>query len=224
MEPRVLVGCPTSEHKLYCLQDYADAVKRIQYPRKDILLVDNSKEDTYFQEIYTLGLPVIKGPYFEKAKDRIIASRNILREHVLKEGYDYFLSLEQDVIPEPNVIQTLLSHQKEIVGGVVYNNLPLGSLIKRMPMVYVPHPKDPTGLEYISEEKLKKPQIIEVKACALACMLIHRDVLEKIQFRYMGGFDDMMFCKDAIAQGYTLFVDTAVQPIHKHSSWEGILQ
>lgn len=219
---KVLVGCPTSSHKKYCLQEYAKALKSLTYPNKDILIVDNTKEDDYFKEIQAEGLPVVKGPYFEKAKDRIITSRNLLREYVIKNGYDYFFSLEQDVIPEPNVIEKLLEAKQKIVSGVVYNNLPVGPVTRMMPMVYTEHPRDPTGLWYISEDELKKPQVKEIKACGLGCVLIHSEVLEKIKFRYAGGFDDMMFCKDAIEAGYKIYVETTVKPKHLHSSWEGI--
>ncbi len=81
---------------------------------------------------------------------------------------------------------------------------------------------DPAGLDYISEEEINKPQLIEIKGCGLSCVLIHKDVLKNIKFRYTGGFDDMMFCKDAIEKGFKIFLDTEVTPKHLHSSWEGI--
>ena len=81
-KPRILVGCPTSFHKEYALEQYAESIKSLTYPNYDILLVDNSKDDVYFKRIKKLSLPVIKGPWFESARDRIIASRNILREKI----------------------------------------------------------------------------------------------------------------------------------------------
>src|SRR3989344_2942951 len=95
-KPKVLVGCPTSSHKEYCLQDYASALKELSYENFDVLIVDNSESDSYSKKIKALGLPVIRAPYTEHAKDRVIASRNILREKALEGGYDFLLSLEQD--------------------------------------------------------------------------------------------------------------------------------
>jgi len=219
---KILIGCPTSDHKKYCLQEYAAAAKKLLNDSTDILLVDNSQTDGYKKEIEAAGLPVIKGPWSESARDRIVASRNLLREHAIEKGYDYLFSLEQDVIPEEDALQKLLAHKKEIVSGVVMNNLPVGNEIKQMPMAYVVHPHDPTGLWYIDDAELQKPQLIEIKACALGCVLIQKSVLEKITFRYTGGFDDMMFCKDAIEAGFKIYLDTTVKPKHLHGSWSGI--
>lgn len=222
MNPKILVGCPTAEYKKYCLKEYADAVRAIDYNNFDVLLVDNSETDEYMKEIKALGLNAVKGKWFAGARDRIIHSRNLLKDYALKNEYDYLLSLEQDVIPEPGIIKKLVSHDKKIVSGIVMNNLPVGNVVVPMPMVYVSHKLDPAGLDYISREELNKPQLVEIKGCALACVLIHKSVLAKVNFRYAGGFDDMMFSKDAINLGFKIFLDTEVRPKHLHSSWEGI--
>ncbi|MBN1644966.1 hypothetical protein JW851_02935 [Candidatus Woesearchaeota archaeon] len=222
MNPKILVGCPASDHKSYCLREYAEAVKKLNYDNFDILLVDNSKGNDYLYKLNQFGLNAIKGPWFDKARDRIICSRNILKEYALKNSYDFLFSLEQDVIPEPNTLQRLFRHNLKIVSGVVKNNLKHNNETKLLPMVYVAHKLDPTGLDYINEEELKKPRLIEIKGCGLGCVLIHKDVLKKISFRYSGGFDDMMFCKDVIENGFRIFLDTEVQPRHLHSSWRGI--
>jgi len=41
--PKILLGCPTSDYKEYCLKEYVKSVKTLDYPCYDILLVDNSK-------------------------------------------------------------------------------------------------------------------------------------------------------------------------------------
>ena len=222
MNPKVLVGCPTWEGKKYCLKEYAEALKKLDYDNFDVLIVDNSEKDFYLEELKKAGLNAVKSAWLPKARDRIIASRNLIKEYALKNGYDYFFSLEQDVIVQPDTLKKLLSQNKKIISGIVMNNLPVGNTVKMMPMIYVSHKLDATGLDYISEEELKKSQLIEVKACALGCVLIHKDVLAKIKFRYTGGFDDMMFCKDAIDAGFKIYADTGVKLKHLHSSWEGI--
>ena len=83
MVPKVLVGCPTSDYKSYCIEKYAESVKRLSYKNYDILIVDNSEKDGYFKRIKKLNLPVIRSKYFEGARDRIIESRNILRKKIL---------------------------------------------------------------------------------------------------------------------------------------------
>jgi hypothetical protein len=116
--PKVLVGCPTSKHKAYCLNDYAEAVKRLDYPNYDILLVDNSETDDYMKKIHDMELPVIKGPYDKDPMKRIVDSRNLLVKMAINGKYDYFLSLEQDVIPPRTIIKDLLAADKEVITGV----------------------------------------------------------------------------------------------------------
>ena len=61
--------------------------------------------------------------YTESARDRIVNSRNVLREEALK--YDYFLSLEIDLEIQPDTITKLLSHNKEIISAYYGNDTAL---------------------------------------------------------------------------------------------------
>ena len=129
-QPKILVGCPTSDHKAYCLEPYIKAVTSLSYPDYDIMIVDNSKEDAYHKRITELlkkfakdkQFKVIKDEYFENFKDRIVHSRNLIRDELIKNKYDCFLSLEQDVIPPKDVIERLLSHNKAIATGVYFKD------------------------------------------------------------------------------------------------------
>jgi hypothetical protein len=223
---RVLIGCPTWEGKRYCLQEYAAAVKAlVKHTPADVLIIDNSKGDDYLTGLRAAGLNAEKGPWLPGARDRIVASRNILRQRALDGKYDYFFSLEQDVIPAPDTLSKLLSHGKDIVTGVVRTPLPFNGEqdIRTLPMMYVPHPRDPAGLAYVPEAELAKPQLLRIAAAGLGCVLIHRRVLERVQFRWQGtAFDDMAFYKDAADAGFEPWCDTAVQPRHLYGSWEGI--
>ncbi|MFH1400769.1 MAG: glycosyltransferase [Nanoarchaeota archaeon] len=209
--PRVLVGCPTYAGKEYCWQQYRDGLKAIAYPNKGILIVDNSKEDIFFEKMRT-DVPVIKDVFQENPKDRIVQSRNILRRKVLDEGYEYFLSLEQDVVPPPDIIERLLAHGKEIVGAVVatIKVSPSGKNVV-VPMLW--HMRD-DRIFFIPSQELMSKRLISIDVCSLSCLLIHRTVLQKVEFRYEQGFDDMMFCRDAKEHGFDIFVDTAVQVKH----------
>src|SRR3989338_118772 len=154
--PKVLVGCPTSNYHEYALQQYADSIKKLTYKNKDVLLVDNSEDNVYFEKIKSLGIPVIKGPWFESARDRIIASRNILRQKVLDEGYDYFLSLEQDVLPPENFIESLLKYNKKIITGVYFadNVIPGKPLPELIPLVYVLEDEATLSMRPLNKEEL----------------------------------------------------------------------
>jgi len=222
MRKKVLLGCPTYEGKRAVVQRWLAAVKQLK-GNFDVLLADNSKSDAFFNELKRLGIPVIKTPWFPGARDRIITARNALRDIVLQKGYDWFLSIEQDVLPNANDLQQLLSHNKPIVSGLVHNNYIIDGKTMRLPMVWFPAENDPEGLMQARDEQLKGNALINVRGVSLSCVLIHRNILEKIKFRYSGNaFDDMMFCKDAQEKGFEIVVDPLVRPEHVGGDWQGM--
>jgi len=227
MEPKVLVGCPTSDYKDYCLKEYAGSIKNLSYKNYDILLVDNSEDDGYFNKIKSMGIKVIKDKFVESARDRIVNSRNILRKYALDNSYDYLLSLEQDIIPTKDIIERLLSHKKEAVCGVYFAVNFYKGKHQLLPLVWVDFDKETKMMHYIDNERLWNNKLIEIATSGLGCMLIHKDVLEKIEFRYNKddeGFDDMWFCKDLRESGIKLYCDTSLKCKHliKDWSWKDI--
>ena len=71
---RVLIGCPTSIHKEYCLKEYLDGINSLTYKYFDLVLVDNSEKSKYYNKLRECGVKVIKDGYNESAKERIISS------------------------------------------------------------------------------------------------------------------------------------------------------
>ena len=228
MQPKVLVGCPTHKVKEYCLKDYSKIVKSLTYSNYDVLLVDNTKGNSYYKKIKEENIPVVKGPYYEGAMDRIVASRNILREEVLKGNYDYFLSLEQDVVPPKNIIESLLKHNKKVISAVYFNFRIANNERKPMPMLcFKPKNEKKDIMYYLPEEYIfQKPALYKIFASGLGCLLIHRDVLEKIKFRHGDeGFDDVWFSKDCRENNIDIFADTSLKCDHitlKGGKWSNI--
>jgi len=233
MNPKILVGCPTSEHKAYCLEEYANAVKNLTYDNYDILLVDNSKGDDYFERIKSLGLPVKKSDYCEGAKERIVKSRNLIRDVVLNEGYDYFFSLEQDVIPPKDVIERLLAHNKEVVSGVYFKDYEFFDKNKRifkkevLPLAYMTFDRDKDLMKQLKFKDVSGEGLIEISLCGVGCILIDKLILKKIKFRYVldkKPFDDVWFCRDIREKGFKIYLDKSVKCKHliKGMDWNKI--
>ena|SRR3989344_5378187 len=219
MQQKILVGCPTSFHKEYCLKEYAEAINKLTYKNHDVLLVDNSPEGDYSVKINGLGMPTVKGPYFESARDRIIHSRNILRQKVIDDNYDYLLSLEQDVIPPKDIIERLLQHKKEVITAVYF--MPRGNTL--IPLLAINEGKEKYGyipFEYVDKSK----HLIHVNYAGLGVILISKKVLEKIKFRFdeKPGFDDWFFCKDAEREGFKIYADLGIKCKHliKNRPWD----
>ncbi len=214
MQPKILIGCPTSDVKAYCLNQYIEGIRNLAHDSFDILLVDNSSGDDYFQRIKAAGIPVVKGKFFSGAKDRIVFARNLLRQKVL-DDYDYFFSLEQDVIPPKDIIERLLKYNKKVITAVYFahNKFPDGKT-ELMPLVYKLI-KDRDMRPLNQEELWENPGLIKVVSCGLGCVLIHRSVLEQVKFRYERDvFDDRFFCTDLLDKKIPIYCDTRVKCKH----------
>ena len=227
--PKVLVGCPTSYHKEYALKQYAEAVKSLDYDNYDILLVDNSPDDVYYNKIKENGLNVIKGPYFEGAMQRIIASRNLLRKYALDNNYDYLFSLEQDVIPNKDMLTKLTSHNKEVVSGIYFVHNIINNKRLLIPQIFIELPSKTNNLpdmRWLTEEEFNNNEIIKIVSCGMGCVLIHRNILEKIEFRSENNvFDDRFFGIDLYNKNISMYCDTSVKCKHlviKHYPWNEI--
>lgn len=212
MHPKVLVGGPVSDHHEYCFDSFARVLNSLTYPNFDVCFVDNSMENGFFNKMRERFPSTLKFPYHPDVRVRLCGSRNIVREKVLKEGYDYLFCLDQDVVPPADVIERLVSHGKDVVSGVYFNKFRGGGAEKVLPVAYVlSRSKD--GLMTPVSPKFIDGKLRRIFSCGTGCILIHRSVLEKIEFRYeegKDGVDDVFFCIDANKNGFCIYLDTSV--------------
>ncbi len=222
---RVLVGCPTYEGYRYCLKEYAERVKALTYHDYDIVLADNSKGNDYAHEIKLHDIEVIRERHLQSIYERIVESRNLLRERMLKGKYDYFLSLEQDVIPPVDIIEKLIRHGKDVVSGIYYklynvNVRGKDGIVRQkktlLPLIFMPS-NDKDKMHVCYPKDVEGEQFFKIRACGLGCVLIGKEVLEKVKFRYdptKSTFDDFLFCTDVIEKGFEIYADTSVKCKH----------
>ena len=232
-KPKVLVGCPTYDGKEYCLKEYVDAVKNLDYDNYDVVLVDNSKTNDYFERIQSFGIKSWHANPGNMPKRAVIATcRNLLRKLTI-EDYDFFLSLEQDVIPPKDIITKLLLQRKRVISAVYNMVMDDG---KKMPLLWRFLEKeeieklaesDPKLKEEIDniksddarfckryeEGELPKNEVIKIAACGLGAVMIHKSVLKKVAFQHQSdkeAYDDMFFCRDVLRSGFEIYADTSV--------------
>ncbi len=241
--PKILVATPVYDKMEYCFDDFVKAVLEIQYDNYDILIIDNSKEEIFFDKItskyknYKIKFIKDKTAHI-KNKLRLISSRNMIIDYALQNNYEYILMLDSDVIAPKNIIQKLLSSKKDIISGLYYNQFIIDGKPKYRPVVYC----HITPEEYeVIKQKVKFPPIVKscedlrrhltideansnkiyrVKIPSAGCMLIKRQVFRKIRYGLLDlpenirTADDIYFCIKASEAGFELYCDTSIKCNH----------
>lgn len=231
-EPRVLVGCPVTSLKKEVVWEYVKAAKSLSYKNKEILLLDNSPDKKMFEELRKeKGIRVQKTEHLKNVREMIARDRNTLRETALREGFDYFFSLEQDVIPPVDAIEKLLENQKEVCSAAYFGYFKRiagkAQFFELLPIAFILaepelEEKKVWIKRHLKFEELFPSRLLEAFDFGLGCCLMHKSILEKVGFRYeegFEGFDDVFFCRDARALGVKLWIDSSVLCAHKAEPW-----
>jgi GT2 family glycosyltransferase len=227
---KVLLAFPTSSAKDYCLKEFCKQLCNITYPC-DILIVDNSKKESHIkkiqQELKLCNKYVFYIHLHEKIgiNNLICKCHNEIKKHVLENGYDYLFSLESDIFIPANIVEHLLSFNKQVIGlpyfighgfqstHICCESETFGKIQGHMPMT--------------ANRAFNNFHDGTVKQCnqlGLGCILIHKSTLEKINFRIEEGsswdtFDDTFFHRDLQNLGIPVWCDTNNMAIHINKPW-----
>ena len=121
--------------------------------------------------------------------------------------------MEQDVVPPSDAIQRLLGHGKDIVSGLYFTYQANNGVNSLTPLLWKKQGKD--SIRFISGQEISANKLIEVAACGLGCVLIHRNVLKEVKFRYdLNSFDDRWFFLDLYDKKIPVYADTSIKCKH----------
>ena len=132
-KPDVIASAPVSRHTSYVLDRFLANQHEIQqvYPGCSLVLATNESDfvPRLNEQInlYQLRAEVLvyktERPWFARSRAWNIAiGRNVLREHMLSCGAEYFLSLDADMVYDPQIVNIL---KKKIQGfDVVFSGYP----------------------------------------------------------------------------------------------------
>lgn len=220
---KVLVGTPHAESKNYCLPQYVNNIQNLTYKHKNVLVVDNSASHNNQKLIRSFGLPCYYIKKNNKSTRQLLAeSSEHLRERTLKGGYDFLLMYEDDLTPPINVIERLLSHQLPVVSASYHIGFGSGSHIMVQEIENgIVAPKT-INVAAGCDGKYRTGKLMEVYACGLGMTLIHRSILEQIQFRYEPKVDahpDTFFAVDLYTLGIKQYLDTSILCKHDNRDW-----
>ncbi len=186
-------------------------------------------------------------------RQTLAKARNYLRRAFLSEDYDYMFHLESDLLPPKDIIERLMEEEKLIITGmyeigVEGTNFTLGKGTfwefdheGRNPLIHLAFPTPP---ERLTPEKIArndtaftrqlKPHewetfidgtVKQVGGCGLGCTLIHRDILERFDFRADIQFsfhDDVLFYADLFNARVPVWLHTGYNILHKNQDWADV--
>ena len=190
----------------------------------------------------------------EKGIDILCNKQNLLRERFLASDCTHYLNLETDTIPPENMLTDLIKHDVDIVSALYMidtqefqkfdlNSLPkkrgqIGEAVKESldaghsGVIVVRQKKIPTVWGIFGtksrlwdlEDALPQRGLVRVFSSGMGCLLIKRELLEKLNFKIQIGteqqFTDFIFHKEAYDLGYQAFVDTDIWCNHLHKDFD----
>ena len=135
--PKILIGCPTFDGKNYIRESYFTRLKELTYPRDKItfLFVDNSINSDNTNWINKKGFTCLHVYPAETIKETLARCRNVIRDYFLEGNYDFYFSLEADIIPPVDIIERLLKYKKQLTKGVVGAWYDIGSIVHKHPCI-----------------------------------------------------------------------------------------
>ena len=145
----------------------------------------------------------------------IYTSRDDLARYAMKEGFDYVLWLDSDMIfPEDfheRMFKTLTENNLDILSGIYYKRKPPYSPVIFDKMQLKGKIWDYSWLEDVPDS------LFEVGACGFGCVLLKTEVLMSVQLKHgylfhpmQNGGEDVAFCVRSRDCGYKIMCDPTI--------------
>lgn len=237
--PKVLISCPTAKVKNYCFKEWLDNALSLTYPNYQIILFDNTDDNgentkyynDYYQENYghdkkflavnSLILNNVKRPM--NITEKLAMSHNDCRDATLENNFDYLFHLESDIFPPKDVIERLMFHQKNVVGGLYHINYGIyRSAMIQINFEVTPKLINSINLEPSIEHNFMDGKLHQVAHVGLGAVLISKKVLQRLKFRSINGVNnhpDSFFAEDCYRYKIPIWIDTSIVCAHDNQDW-----
>jgi hypothetical protein len=235
----VILASPTSRAKDYCFNEWLDNIMNFTYPNFDIVIFDNTNDggeyadelNKRFHNKYAgsnrkfkcYNTLILHKADVNNLTLKLCMSHNDCRLFCLKNNYDYMFHLESDIFPPKDTIERLMFHRKHFVGGCyhIYDGM------DRTLLVYNHLEVSPNSVQAkvatIDDEILLiNGGLIKVAQCGLGCVLLSKQLLKKIAFRYENfnsAYPDTFFAEDCHANNIPVYCDTSIVCRHENRFW-----
>jgi hypothetical protein len=228
---KVFICAPQHESKAYCFDRYIEQLNNFTFPNKQFFLSDNSQIslcDRYAEKLRYHNIEHENILYFkpEPIFSRIARSHQQCKEVFMKTDCDYMLHLETDVFPKDmGIIERLLSYNKPVVSALYETNVGFD----RQVMAFPDEPIHRNIKAFRTSDFLNElePVVLngicqKVFQVGLGCVLIRRDIVELIDFRYDKNHNasaDTFWANDLYANRVPLYLATNLYCEHDNRSW-----
>ena len=221
---KILIGIPTSDKKNYCWKEFSEALKGQTYGNMEILFVDNSKDQHNRHFIRKQGFECAYiNPRGKDIKQVMAESHDLLRQEAIKRNADLF-HVESDIILPPMTIETLLSHQKDIIGFPYF--IGFGKETRLMVQVMEEYGNNKNVI-YPDDIMLMDGTVKPFFHIGLGAILIANYILPKFKFRYNKNNEtlhpDTNFAEDMFRLGHTVWCDTSKVITHLNRKYWSVL-
>lgn len=212
----VMIGVPVDDRKLYCWGEWVNSVKAIEKV-DEIVVCDTSKNKLMKQKILDEGFTYIHC-WEEKAMDRVVRARNLLREYSIDHDFKWLLYIDADIICQPDTAIKLKSHKADVVTG-------LGIIMDSsgLPIPSAKYLKD--GNYYAFPAEKLDGNTYEVDLIGLGICMIYHTIFNRFLIRCerdkkgkLTNSEDCCFSMDCKSNNIKLLFDTSVVTQHKISS------
>ena len=227
--PKVLVFTVTYKGKDYVWDRFQALTKKMTYPNYEHIIIDNTADEgQYASHLRSYGFKVFHIERGNNTREAIARSQEFARRYALKNGFDYMLSLESDILVIDKVIEWLLSDGKDYVGALYHIG---NDQFQRIPCITIPYEHEHYGLK---GNRLLKPEeydtyyrngLMTVNNCGLGCTLIKKSVFEKVSFKYLPMLkthSDSYYANDVWNAGFRIYVDTDLVLEHVNNDWSKV--
>lgn len=205
MMKKIMVAAPV-RNRAWILPYYINGLKRQAVPM-DMFFVVNDSEDDSEEIIRSYGYSYVTHNLGEKVSgyrghysfENLAFYRNLILQKFLQSDCDYLFSVDTDIIIPPNSLQQLVEDDKDMISMLVKNHPKLDAYNILRKYHHIPPcqgcimPVDITG----------------------AAVLIKRHVIEaNVTYADHPMGEDVPFCEAAKRNGFGIYCDTRLKPIH----------
>lgn len=253
MNKRILIGFPVSNRE-WVLPYFLKHIENIDYDKKLIdiyCIVNNSKDaslqlmqdfkNKYKDEYNSIQIEIYNNSKYPKDERTTIIREQIyhflseLRNKIISKcvtlNCDYLLSVDTDILVPNDILNRLLSHNKDYVAGLIYNgylftprheSFDYNPILNAYKFPNILKLNSQNTYTHVVNYRVKNPNLnekdtlLEVDFTG-AVFLATQDVCKVAKFSWNVQGEDEPFCRTAREAGFKLYCDLSLYSQHMMS-------